>query len=128
MCDQVRTDSGREFDSLLFVQDLLGHLTSDGTKSAYRRTRSIYNLRAERFWLFVNQRINYPIKEALQELEEACDFDMSDPTQKFCVSWVTLQLTSTASHPLIVARNVHRIEGRGGGVPDVSVGCGQLTN
>ena len=120
--DQVRTDNGREFDLLLFVQDMLEHLRRDRTKPAYRRTQSVHNLRAERFWVFVNQRVNYPIKSALRELEESGDCDMSDPIQKFSISWVTLQVTHVASQNLICSWNAHRIRGRRGGVPDVLAG------
>lgn len=90
--DQVRSDGGREFDLMLFVQRALAHFRRNTEKPPYRRTQSIHNLRAERFWCNVNQRVNYPLKAALRYLEEQNVFDLSDDVHKFGVSWVALQV------------------------------------
>lgn len=117
--DQVRTDQGREFDLLLFVQDLLGPLRGNTAKVPYRRTQSTHNLRAERFWCFINQRVNYPMKAALRTLEEDGAFHLNDPVHKFCVSWVAVQVASHGVMAFISAWNSHRIAGRTGGRPEV---------
>ena len=62
--DQVRCDGGREFDLLLSVQAELSHFRRNVEKPPYRRTQSIHNLRAERFWCNVNQRVNYPTESS----------------------------------------------------------------
>ena len=37
-------------------------------------------------WVEVNSRVNYPLKEALNELVEANAIDLADKKVKFCVS------------------------------------------
>lgn len=121
--DQVRTDRGREFDLMLAVQDSLEEHRVNREKAPHLRTQSIRNLRAERFWVYVNQRVNYPLKSALRDLEEREVFDLSDDIDKFCVSWVTIQVAWYGIRQLIDSWNCHRISvrrGRGlGGIPNV---------
>ena len=90
--DQVRCDGGREFDLLLSVQAELSHFRRNVEKPPCRRTQSIHNLRAERFWCNVNQRVNHSLKAALSELEGRGCFDLSNDLDKFCFSWVVLQV------------------------------------
>ena len=61
----------------------------------------------------LNQRLNYPIKRALIEMENNDEVDMGSETTKFCVSWVTIRVMN--SH----AWNSHRIPGPDGGIPDI---------
>ena len=117
--DQVRTDGGREFDLVLAVQEFLSPLRQNTTKPPYRRTQSIHNLRAERYWCFLNQRVNYPLKAILCALERDQAFDLDDGLQQFCVSWVTMQVASCGAVQLAAAWNNHRIPGRLGGIPSV---------
>ena len=121
--DQVRTDRGREFDLMLAVQDSLEQYRVRREEAPHRRTQSIRNLRAERFWVFVNQRVNYPSKSVLRELEEHGVFDLSVELDKFCVSWVTMHVAWHGIKLLIDSWNCHRItlrRGRGQrGVPNV---------
>ena len=49
------------------------------------------NLRIERFWVEVNARVNYPIKNALWHMEQRGNFDMELEDTKFYVSSVTLK-------------------------------------
>ena len=77
---------------MLAVQNSLQHLRVNTMKPAYRRTPSTQNHRAERFWCFINQRVNYPLKAALREGEDNHVFDIENPVERFCVSWVSLQV------------------------------------
>ena len=93
------------------------------TKPPYRRTQSTRNLRAQRFWCYVNQRVNYPIKAALRRLEEDGTFDLGSELDRFCVSFVAMQVAWFGIEQLISSCNCHRIAStarRGnGGVPNV---------
>ena len=91
-------------------------------KPAYRRTPSTQNLRAERFWCFINQRVNYPLKAALREGEENHAFDPGNPAERFYVSWVSLQVAFVDVQLFLSAWNAYRIAGRGGGAPNVLAG------
>ena len=44
----------------------------------------------KRIWPEVNQRINYPLKHLLIQMEVNQIIDMRDETVKFCFSWVTI--------------------------------------
>jgi len=41
--------------------------------------------RVERLWPEINQRINYPVKRVLVEMEGNDEIDMTDDVVKFCV-------------------------------------------
>ena len=116
---QLRTDRGREFDLILAVQNSLRELRRHTDRLPYKRTQSIHNLRAERFWVYVNQRVNYPLKAALRSLESCDRITLTEPAEKFCVSWVAMQVANAGVQQLIPAWNEHRIAGRRGGIPNV---------
>ena len=70
-------------------------------------------------WPEVNQRINYPVKRVLVEMEFNGEIDMVDPIVKFCVSWTTITVIQPAVLTFVNAWNSHRIPGFRGGVPNV---------
>ena len=47
-------------------------------------------------WLEVNQRVNYPVKRVLVEMESNGEIDMTDDVVKFCVSWTTISIIRSA--------------------------------
>ena len=104
---------------MLAVQESLGPLRKNTKKPPYRRTPSKHNLRAERFWCEVNQRVNYPLKTALIRLKRDNCFDLLNDTHKFCVSSVAIGVSYPATVNLIEAPNTQLIPGRSGGVPNV---------
>lgn len=120
--DQVRVDHGREFDLILSVQD---HLMSfrhsftdhDGQMAPYVRTESKHNLRAERFWEEVNDRVTYPIKAVLCDLVENGRLDDGNGRRKFFVSVVTIKVAHAGAMRLVSSWNAHTIPGRTGGIP-----------
>ena len=45
-------------------------------------------------WPEVNQRVNYPIKGRIIEMEENGMIDMNSPTTKFCVSFICVNVAT----------------------------------
>lgn len=53
----------------------------------------------------INQRVNYPVKEALNALVELEQLDMSDSTVKFCFSWITMRVCQAGIESCVQAWN-----------------------
>ena len=115
--DQIRMDHGREFNLVIFVQQLLSVYRNDRSRESYKKTRSTKNYVAERFWPEVNMRINYPLKRAMNHIVENRDLDISDEILKFCFSWVMLYSSGDAVSHLLNSWNHHRVPGPSGCVP-----------
>ena len=116
---QVRVDHGTEFALVLTVQQhLADHRLWQDRHPALQST-SRQNHRVERLWPEVNQRINYPVKRVLVQMEGDDEIDMSNDTIKFCVSWTTINVIETATKTFISSWNEHRIPGNRGGIPNV---------
>ena len=81
-------DLGQEFVLCNFVQDLLKTYRENTEREAWMQTASTQNSVIERFWAEVNSRVNYPIKRAMIDITKQCEYDMSDPVLKYCISWV----------------------------------------
>ena len=65
-------------------------------------------------WPEVNQRINYPVKRAMNEITETDNtgiFDIENETFKFCVSWMMLHITENAMDHFVNSWNCHRVPG-----------------
>ena len=63
----------------------------------------------ERLWVEVNQRVNYPIKEALNALVEGDQLDMEDDITRFSISWVTTRLCQEGIQHCVTSWNHHHI-------------------
>ena len=119
LLEQVRVDHGREFFLLISVQQSLANVRRAQGHSPVLQSTSRQNHRVERLWPEVNQRINYPIKRVLIEMESCGEIDMSNGVTKFCVSSVSIMVISKAVHNFVCSWNCHRIPGRNGGIPNV---------
>ena len=117
--EQVRVDHGTEFTLVAAAQNHLSHLRHVHHRQPVFQSLSRHNHRAERIWPEINQRINYPIKRVLVEMENREEVNMADEVSKFCVSWVTISVMASAVYTFIEAWNSHCIPGPNGGVPNV---------
>ena len=116
---QVRIDHGTEFCLISTVQQHLAGLRCWQTRHPVLQSTSRQNHRVERIWPEVNQRINYPVKRVLVEMEGNEEINMMNEVDKFCVSWITINVVRPAIMNFILAWNSHRIPGTRGGIPNV---------
>ena len=65
----------------------------------------------ERMWVEVNKRINYPIKEALVDMESKGDINMDDQLHQFCSSWLALHVSNAGAKYFVASWNAHPIPG-----------------
>ena len=117
--NQVRMDHGTEFTLVVTVQKHLGHLRCNQLRHPALQSTSRQNHRVERLWPEINQRVNYPLKRVLVQMEGNDEIDMSDDIVKYCVSWMVINVIKHAVVNFIAAWNAHRIPGIRGGVPNV---------
>jgi hypothetical protein len=66
----------------------------------------------ERFWVEVNSRVNYPIKQALVSMEEDNFINMECINTKFFVSMVTQRLAYFGMQTTVQSWNNHPIPGK----------------
>lgn len=117
--DQVRVDHGTEFTLVNTAQLHLSPHRQSSQHQPVMQSVSRQNHRAERVWPEINQRVNYPVKRVLTDMENNEEIDMGNEVTKFCVSWITIHVMQDAIKTFIQSWNNHRIPGRGGGIPNV---------
>ena len=126
--NQIRMDHGIEFVLTNFVQRHLSSQRLRETQPAVLQTSSSQNHKAERLWSEVNQRINYPVKRLLIQLQEDGIINMHDECTKFLVFWVTNAVVTPATKAFVSSWNLHKMQGRGGGIPLVLASMRNFTS
>lgn len=116
--NQVRVDHGTEFALVITAQLYLSSYRQSIDHQPVLQSLSRQNHRAERIWREVNQRVNYPIKWVLVEMENNGEIDMDNEVVKFCVSWIAIRVIQDATETFIASWNNHRIPGPNGGIPN----------
>ena len=72
----------------------------------------LQNHLAERHWVEVNTRVNYPIKTALTWMQQNMVIDLDCPVTKYCVSLMSGKLCQVGIQLHVRAWNSHRIPGK----------------
>ena len=63
----------------------------------------------ERIWVEVNTRVNYPIKDILSNLVASDKIDMGNEVTRFCISWVSCNVSRYGLTNFVQSWNNHRI-------------------
>ena len=59
----------------------------------------------------VNKRINYPLKEVLNQLVHDGQLCMEDPAHQYCCSWLSLRVANVGTRLFVTSWNSHPIPG-----------------
>lgn len=116
--EQVLVDHGTEFTLIATIQLHLSLHRQNQVHQPILQSLSQQNHCAERIWPEINQRVNYPLKRVLIDMENNEEINMGDELVKFSVSWVTIRVMEGAIKNFIHAWNCHRIPGPQGGIPN----------
>ncbi|KAL1250721.1 hypothetical protein QQF64_018517 [Cirrhinus molitorella] len=114
--DQLRVDHGREFYLCLYQQDNLEAYRTNTHRLPFIQSQSRQNHAAERKWVEINARINYPIKNVLCSLTNNGLLDIDDPCVKNCVSYIASKCCLVGLQNFVSAWNAHTIPHKG--IPD----------
>ncbi|KXJ07190.1 hypothetical protein AC249_AIPGENE13490 [Exaiptasia diaphana] len=110
--EQRRNDLVRRANPVPYYSPYHGHKLHIDQNEKLKDFGVTHNLPAERKWVEINQRTNYPIKEALIDMQRRLVINMADPIEKFCVSFVSIIVAEVGVAKAVDAWNEHPIEVR----------------
>ncbi|XP_048064222.1 uncharacterized protein LOC125278871 isoform X1 [Megalobrama amblycephala] len=108
MWDQLRVDHGKEFYLSLYMQERLSEYRHNQQRAPYLQTQSTRNHTVERMWPEINNRVNYPLKEALIQLQDQEAIDMEDSLTRFCTSNLSGQMCQIGINRFVHSCNAQR--------------------
>ena len=88
---------------MMFAQQHLAQHRQWQDRHPVLQSTSRQNHGVERLWPEINQRINYPVKRVLVQMEGNDELDMTNSTTKLCVSWVTIHVIKSSVHSFIAS-------------------------
>ena len=92
--DQVRVDSGQEFNLVCHIQEYMRDQRRYPAIHPFKSTKSTDNNIIEGIQVEVNNQVNYPIKNVLGQLATDGLIDMMQDHVKFAVSWVSCRVAA----------------------------------
>ena len=98
-------------DSLIYKHSQNRYIVYNKKLSWQRFLSVIQNHIAERHWVEVNSRVNYPLKAALTWMQSNSIIDLDCPVTKYCVSLMTGKLSQVGIKLHVRSWNNHRIPG-----------------
>lgn len=112
--DEIRVDHGREFYLTLYVQEQLrGEGRGDPYIAPYMQTSSTHNHIIKRVWVEVNQRVTYPIKRIISEMDDQHVVNMESDTERSCISNILRRVCMVGLRRMVDAWNSHTIPKKG---------------
>ena len=90
--DQVRVDGGQEFNLVCHIQEYLRDRRRNTAINLFKSTKLTDNNIIELMWVEVNRRVNYPIKNALEQFATDGLINMTQDNAKFAVPWVSCRV------------------------------------
>lgn len=111
--DQVRVDGGKEFYLVCHVQELMRNQRRNTAIDPFKSTKSTDNNIIERMWVEVNSRVNYPLKDVINQFIRNGEIEFSSVTTKCAVSWVLCRVSKVGIERFVAAWNHHSIPKKG---------------
>ncbi|KAK9977189.1 hypothetical protein ABG768_019010 [Culter alburnus] len=108
MWDKLCVDHGKEFYLSLYMQERLSEYRHNQQRAPYLQTQSTRNHTVERMLPEINNQVNFPLKEALVQLQDQEAIDIEDSLTRFCTSNLTDQI---GINRFVHSWNAHRFPG-----------------
>lgn len=123
--DMMRTDHGTEWALIQFMQNDLQQYRMNTNGLPFVQSYSKTNLRIERWWVEVNKRVNYPLKQILRDMDEDGELNHEDRNKWFIIGEYIRRICQVGVDRLVTSWNHHAVPHRGR-PNDLEVNVGQV--